>query len=389
MRKIFVIACVIMLALTVENSVVHAKDNGKGKPNRPPAEADDEVPWGIARISADMVWGRATGKGVKVAILDTGIASHEDLIVMGGINTVGTGTSADYADTHGHGTMIAGMIAALDNQKGIIGIGPEIELYAVRFRAEMGHYQDKDGRRPYLYEAMEWCINEGMQVINMSFGVSEVEVDESGEFVNYWPLHDPEFYYWIHKAAKAGIVMVAAAGSDRDRSIESYSPSHPADPPILANRYVDTYLDYMFPASYTEVIAVSSTGMRTGGKKNDRGDYVASSSHFGPAIDLSAPGVGIKSTHIGGGYGSGSGTSYACAHVAGVAALLVGAGVDNVKARLIVTAEDLGDDGRDDYFGNGLVNADAAVPSPSTAPSLYTLSPEGKLSITWGEIKNR
>lgn len=380
MRRAFVIACVIMLVLAAESSFVHAK----GKPNKPPAETDDEVPWGIARIGADRVWGRNTGDGVKVAILDTGIASHEDLIIVDGINTVGPDTD-NYDDTHGHGTMLAGMIAALDNGKGVVGIGPDIALYAVRFRAELGHYQDADGKRPYLYEAMEWCISNGMQVINMSFGVWEVEVDEFGELVDYLPLHDPEFYYWIHKANEAGIVMVAAAGSDRDRSIETYIPSHPAAPPDHDNRYVDTALEYMFPASYPEVIAVSATGMRTGGKKSDRGDYFASFSHYGPAIELSAPGAGIKSTARSGGYGSGSGTSYSCAHVAGVAALLLAAGVSDVKGTLLSTAEDLGDPGPDEYFGHGLVDAEAAVPDFLMAP----LSPKGKLSITWGKLKNR
>ena len=383
MKKAFVLVCVIMLVLAAESGVVHAK-----KPIAPPAEADDEVPWGVARIGADKVWDRTTGDGVKVAILDTGISSHPDLNIVDGINTVGPGTDDNYDDTHGHGTMLAGMIAALDNAEGIVGIGPDIELYAVRFREVLGHYQDADGRRPFLYEAMKWCVlgpdymagtGDEMDVINMSFGVWEVELDESGDLVDYWPLHDPEFYYWIDKADKAGIVMVAAAGSDRNRSIKPYL----LNPDV---RYVDYALEYMFPASYTKVIAVSATGMRAGKK-----DYFASFSHYGPAIELSAPGVSIKSTALGGGYGFGSGTSYSCAHVAGVAALLVAAGVDYVKARLTATAEDLGDEGRDDYFGHGLVDADAAVPVPDplAAPPLYTLSSKGKLSITWGELKNR
>ena len=129
--------------------------------------------------------------------------------------------------------------------------------------------------------------------------------------------------------------------------------------------------------------------MRTGGKKSDRGDFVSSSSHYGPAVELSAPGVGIKSTALGGGYGSGGGTSYACAHVAGVAALLVAAGVDDVKETLLSTAEDLGDPGLDEYFGYGLVDAEAALAGSSTAPPRHTLSPKGKLSIVWGKLKSR
>ena len=133
------------------------------------------------------------------------------------------------------------------------------------------------------------------------------------------------------------------------------------------------------------------TGMRNGGKPGTR-DYVSSGSNYGPVIELSAPGISIESTSLAGGYETGgSGTSYAAPHVVGVAALLLAVGADasDVRGILQDTAEDLGDPGLDEYFGYGLVDAQAAVSSVPGAPPRHTLSPRGKLSITWGKLKSR
>ncbi len=393
MRRLVLVACVFVLALEI-GFVCNTLAGKPDKPGRPPEESSEKLSWGVDRIDADMVWdrdgdlvvdpGANTGSGIKVAILDTGIAEHEDLNIQDGTNTVGEDPN-DHNDIDGHGTMMAGVIAALDNNVGFIGVGPDIALYAVKFRENLPIIPDENGDRPQLYDAMDWCITEGMQVIAMSFTVWSVKYDGNGNPQPDKPEHDPQFYQRIQAASSAGIVLVAAMGND-SAWVDVYDPGNPPSGGDMSC--------YRFPASYPEVIGVSATGLRTGGKKDDRGDYFASFSNHGPAVELAAPGVSISTTDIGLGgnhytdyFG---GTSAACPHVAGVAALVLANGVApaDVRGVLCTTAEDLGDPGWDQYFGYGLVDAEKAVlGDTSGAPSRYALCPTDKLSTTWGKLK--
>ena len=182
-----------------------------------------------------------------------------------------------------------------------------------------------------------------MHVINMSFGTSS----------DVQSLHDA-----VRAAYDAGIVQVAAAGNEYGGSV-------------------------LYPAAYDEVIAVSAT---------DQSDEIADFSSVGPEVELSAPGVDIPSTWKGGGYETASGTSMAAPHVTGAAALVISSGttgVDNVRSKLQTTADDLGDPGRDELYGYGLVDAEEAATGAETspAPRLPTISPVGKLALTWGSLK--
>jgi len=172
--------------------------------------------------------------------------------------------------------------------------------------------------------------------------------------------------------------MVAAAGND-SRRIEVYNS------PSLTDPYVDTELRYMFPASYPEVIAVSATG-KTGKK-----DYFASFSNYGPAVNLAAPGNSIETTTIGGGYATSGGTSSACPHVVGAAALVLRQfgpqSPDWVRTRLMDTTEWIKQLTAEQQ-GVGLVDAEAAV-GGQAAPGQHTTSSKDKLATTWGELKNR
>ena len=339
----------------------------------------EELPWGVDRIDADKVWGTNTGTGIKVAILDTGIdLDHPDLAanIKGGINTVGDEPPGNYDDIHRHGTMIGGIIAAVDNTEGVIGIGPEIWLYGVRFRETLVMNPDV-GSLTDLCEGMQWCIQNGMQVINMSFSVWSVKY-VNDEPQRDKPLHDLAFYSLIQQAYNAGIVQVAAVTNDGE--------------------WVDVYTGQVdtsfcrFPASYSEVIGASATGMRTGGNPNQRGDYFASWSNRGPVVDLAAPGDLIKSTTIGGGYATGGGTSYAAPHVVGVAALILGQfgpqSPDWVRERLMLTAEWL-DNLTADEQGAGLVDAEMAVQPIDTTPpaavaDLTTSNPTpNSIDLSW------
>lgn len=282
----------------------------------PPPPPPERLPWGVDRIDADLVWpGGNTGAGVKVAVIDTGIdLKHLDLLVAGGINTINPLKSAD--DDNGHGTHVAGIIAALDNDIGVIGVAPGASLYAVKVLSRTGSGWWSD-----VIEGLEWSINNQMQVVNMSFGASSAPTT----------VHDA-----IKLASGAGIVLVAAAGN-----------SGPG-----ANTVI-------FPAAYPEVIAVAAT---------DSTDAVASFSSRGPQVELAAPGVSIYSTYKGNSYATLSGTSMASPHGAGAAALVIASGQAGVRALLQTTADDLPPVGLDTSSGYGLVDAQQAATGVQTLP---------------------
>lgn len=135
----------------------------KPKPTPPPAET---LPWGVDQIDAELAWGTSTGSGVKVAVVDTGISTtHPDLKVWGGINTINP--KKGYNDDNGHGSHVAGTIAAIDNTIGVIGVAPTASLYAVKVLNSQG-----SGFLSDIIEGLDWCIKNGIQVVNMSLGTS-------------------------------------------------------------------------------------------------------------------------------------------------------------------------------------------------------------------------
>ena len=302
-----------------DDVVVEALIKGGVAAKPAPSQPAQTLPWGIDRIDADLVWSTTTADPIKVAVIDTGIdVNHPDLMdnIKGGISTVSYTTS--YNDDNGHGTHVAGIIGAIDNTIGVIGVGPKIDLYSVKVldRRGSGYLSD-------IIEGLDWAIANGMQVVNMSLGTaSDVQ----------------SFHDAVERVHAAGIVQVAAAGN--------------------------TGGAVLYPAAYPEVIAVSAT---------DNKDTIASWSSRGPEIDLAAPGVNIYSTYKGQTYKTLSGTSMAAPHVAGTAALVLSMPTKcdfdldgkcspaEVQQRLEATAEDLGLIGKDNLYGAGLVNAEKAV----------------------------
>ena len=296
----------------------------------------ETIPWGVNRIGANQIWdknndyiidqGANAGDGVKVAVLDTGIdLNHPDLKdnIIDGFNTINYNKKAN--DDNGHGTHVAGIIAAVNNSMGIIGVAPKVRLYPVKILNKNGSGYTSD-----IIEGLQWCIDNNMQIVNMSFGTS-TDV--------------PLLYEAVIAAKKAGIVLVAAAGN-----------SGPGDNSVC------------YPAKYPEVIAVSAT---------DNNDNFASWSSRGTEVMLAAPGINIYSTYKGGGYETLSGTSMAAPHVTASATLVIDSGItdsnndgminDEVYARLRNTSEDLGIPGHDDMYGYGLVIVKKAI-DIQTAP---------------------
>jgi len=283
---------------------------------------EQQVPWGISRIGAPSAWSSSTGAGVKVAILDTGIQhDHPDLAanVKGGISVVGETYStnpADWNDGHGHGTHVAGTVAAVNNDVGAVGSAPDAWLYGVKVLFDNGEGPVSD-----VIEGIDWSVQNGMQVLNMSLGTD---------------VYVAAFEDACDQAYEAGLLLVAAAGNEGD-----------GDPNT-------TELSY--PAAFDSVIAVSATGSN---------DQAPSWSNSGAFVELAAPGVSIYSTYKGSTYTTKSGTSMATPHISGTAALVWArnTSLTNVQVRSILqqTAEDLGSNGRDTVYGYGLVRADVAV----------------------------
>ncbi len=292
------------------------------------ASTEDEYQrsWGIQRIGSKAAHAQGvTGKGIKVAIIDSGIDyNHEDLDnnYLGGYDFVFDDDDPMDDSWNSHGTNIAGVIAAEKNGIGVVGVAPEASLYALKVLNQRG-----DGLMENIVAAIQWAVDNKMDIINISI---EGEGSEALKTV-------------CDAAYEAGLLIVAAAGNTKG------GPASPL-------------------ASYSSVVAATST---------DKENNLASHAPISPEVELSAPGVSIYSTArttSGGGYGSLDGTSQAAPHVTGMAALILSSGkledlngdgeTNNKDLRLMLqrSVDDLGDAGRDELFGYGLVNLRKVFP---------------------------
>jgi subtilisin family serine protease len=250
------------------------------KPSVPPessAVADENSPvnrdsgrsWALVKIHASpSTSGSGDSSSVPVAVLDTGIdKSHEELAdrVFADINLTDSPTSGD---VFGHGTPIAGIIAAGNDGLGVVGLAPESQLINVKVADDSGRC-----RLSALAEGIVWAVDHGARVINIS-----IELKDSA----------PELQEAVDYAWDNGVVIVAAAGNDGN--------SQP-----------------VYPAAYENCIAV--TGIQEDGT-------LAPLANYGDWVDVAAPGFDIYSILPGNAYGYKYGTSFAAAYVSGLAALL-------------------------------------------------------------------
>lgn len=304
------------------------------------AELDNS--WGVKRIGAGAVHAtNNTGAGVKVAVIDSGIDyNHPDLNANyeGGYDFVNR--DIDPMDDNGHGTHVAGIIAAKDDGAGVVGVAPGARIYALKVLGANGSGSYSD-----IIAALQWSVDNGIQVTNNSYGSAK----DPGATVKEA----------FDNAYLAGVLSVAAAGN-------SGNPRGKGD-------------NVIYPARYASVIAVAAT---------DSSDNRAGFSSTGPDVELAAPGVAINSTLPGGLYGSLSGTSMASPHVAGTAALVIASGVSgpaNVRAKLQSTADDLGPAGWDPYYGYGLVDAAKAASSSPGTPQVFISAPANGSTFYTGQ----
>jgi subtilisin len=294
-------------------------------------DAELDLAFGVKRIGSGFAHeALITGANVKVGVVDSGIDYwHPDLAgaYAGGRDFVNS--DDDPLDDNGHGTHVSGTIAAADNGVGVVGVAPDVQLYGLKILDAAGQ-----GDWSHAIAALEWAVDNGIQVLNHSYGASQ----SPGTLVALA----------FANAAAGGVLNVAAAGNTGD---------------CLAKRNTIGY-----PARYPDVIAVGATDWFDG-----RPCYSSS----GAELELAAPGDWIASTYPGNDYAYGSGTSMASPHVAGAAALMMSAGVvDPVEVRNILTstADDLGEAGRDKLFGFGLVNVVGAIELAGPTPPAVLVS---------------
>jgi len=224
--------------------------------------SEEEIPWGVRYVGAERLWKRGRGAGVKIGVIDTGISrDHFELReqIKGGISLVS-------GKQNGHGTHVAGIIVAEMNQRGIVGVSPEAYLYDVRAFGD-----DGKSSLATILRAINWSIENKMDIINMSFGM---------------PQYSEALARVVEKADKQGIIMVASAGNNGG--------------------------EVEYPARYKNVVGVSAI---------DQKGKLADFSSRGKGANVKAPGVDILSTWPGNQFRTLNGTSMAAPHVTGLKAL--------------------------------------------------------------------
>jgi|CXWL01.1.fsa_nt_gi subtilisin len=301
-----------------------ASDIGRDMPSYLMFAQRPELTWGLKRVQAPAAWAvcardkvkTCEGAFVKVAVLDTGIfAEHSDLLgqVDGGYSALTKSENPkDYSDDNdepGHGTHVAGTIAAVKDGKGVVGVAPSARLYSVKVLDKNG-----SGNMSDIIDGLVWAVKNRMDVVNMSLGA---------------PIDSDALKAAVRKASGSGGVIIVAAAGNSGAAVS-------------------------YPGAYDDVITVGAS---------DFEDKLAPFSSRGPAVDFIAPGVDILSTRVGGGWLSLRGTSMACPHVAGLAAIAIAQGYkglngpDGVMAQLKKAASPLRGEMTAEMQGAGMIDA--------------------------------
>lgn len=231
----------------------------------------DGIPWGVRHIRAPQAWSKSTGLGVRIGVIDTGVDYHHPDLrhsIERGINLIYR--SMPPYDDNGHGTHIAGTIAAANQEHGMIGVAPRASIHPVKAFDYRGTAFVSD-----IILGIDWCVRNRMHLVNMSFGMHN---------------RSSSLLQAVKEARQSGVIVVASSGNEgRNRAID-------------------------YPARYDHTIAVGAT---------NRQRRIASFTNRSSAIDVYAPGDKIVSAWLGGKYREMSGTSMATSHVSGAIALLL------------------------------------------------------------------
>jgi len=287
----------------------------------------EQVDWGLALNGVPALWKETEGEGVVVAVLDTGIdRDHPDLreAILDARDFSGSRNGP--IDGNGHGSHVAGTIAARRNDGGVVGVAPQAMLLIGKVVGDDGSGSDADVAR-----GIHWAIERGARVISMSLGSRQ---------------ESPVIFHAIKEAFEKGVFVVAAAGND--------GPQSPVD----------------YPGRYPGVVTVGSV---------DRNGRASKFSSAGPEVDVAAPGQDVTSCWLDGGYAKISGTSMATPFVSGAIALMLAKHArqggktpirtpDELREHLARTATDAGPKGHDPQYGFGLVNPAKMLAPLADAP---------------------
>ena len=263
-------------------------------------------------------WDRSKGSlSQVVAVVDSGVnGKHPDLVgrTVAGYDAISNVDIAAGAatDEEGHGSMVAGIIAAqTDNSEGIAGVAWNAKVMPVKVMDSNGEGSDSD-----VIEGITWAVDHGARIVNLSLG---------------GPDDSPALHEAVRYAVGKGAVVIVAAGNSGDGQPE-------------------------YPAAYPEAIAVAAT---------DNAGRLTDFSTHGSWVDVAAPGFGILSTQLAGDYAYGDGTSFSAPIVSGITVLLrtqtPSITPDQIASRLRSTARDAGPRGIDPYYGAGIVDATNAL----------------------------
>ena len=287
------------------------------------------TPYGYNMVQANLFSQNDT-QARTVCVIDTGYnLGHPDLPdqndgVSGTANNSRVGNW--YDDGNGHGTHVAGTIAALNNNDGIVGVYPGVDLHIVKIFDDNGNWTFASD----LIEGINQCQSAGADVVNMSLGGGSSSTAERNAMDQF---------------NDAGILLVAAAGNDGNSTLS-------------------------YPASYDAVMSVAAV---------DSSENHASYSQYNNQVEIAGPGSAVYSTYPTNTYATLSGTSMATPHVAGAAALVWSVfpqcSNDQLRAALNATAKDRGASGRDNFYGHGIVQA---------ADAYYYLNDNGCAGDTGG-----
>jgi len=313
-KKLFLLSGAIFAILSSILAANLYMSNNPPTQNLQQAYKKQIVPWSYKKLGITKMWKFTKGKNVKIAILDSGIdLNHPDLKGANIIKTINfIDPNKPAFDETGHGTFIAGIIAAQNNNFGIVGIAPDAEIFILKILNKK-----LEGKVDLVIRALDWCIKNKINIVNMSFSTSS---------------DNPKLRKAVSKAAKHGIIIVASARN----SFGSKAG---------------------FPASYPEVISVASVNYK---------NQISLFSSQGK-IDFCSYGENILSTTKNQSYKLSSGNSVAAAHLTGMIALILSKpekwglnpknsmNKDKICNVLIKLSKDVGEKGKDNIFGYGLV----------------------------------
>ncbi|MFE7586282.1 type VII secretion-associated serine protease mycosin [Streptomyces gardneri] len=324
--------------------------DGSGECTFPMKKQIEGTPWPLQRVLLDELWQHTKGKGVRVAVIDTGVddvnpqlreavdaKAGKDFLRPDkknpGFGDEKRGKTDGTVDEVGHGTKVAGIIAARPNKDtGFVGLAPEAKIIPIRQNDEKN-----SGKADTMAKAIDWAVAKGAHVINISQDTTQTLEADSPMAVS------------IAKAIQKKIVVVASAGNDG----------------------MDGELKNTYPAAFPGVLAVASS---------DRNNERAAFSQPGTFVGVAAPGVDMVSTVPGGGQCVDNGTSFSAPYVAGVAALLKAKYPDWSAAQIVTRIEQTAVrsiNGRDNYIGWGVVDPVRALADapPGTPPATPTPDP--------------